>query len=262
MLALTSRVCSRSYPHLRPLLAQSCVEPTLRLQAIKHGSITRHFRSTAQSRSDSLLSRFSRRALYKKDGTPRSKMKGFVFGTLTLGLIFASVSVVDLIGDMEDMVHLLAALLQVQVIDSSDFSTTDFDSYKSTVSYFAKICKPVIVTTGYAPAADVDTFFEELRDLNYAEFDGDGEATKEKLHGVMREAAKEIHEKLLSSRDQPVLAIQDVPLIFKSALETIVFQVQAHFDEGMSEWLTSLKESENDRGLGLRERNGGYDIIG
>ncbi|KAK7435206.1 hypothetical protein VKT23_019775 [Stygiomarasmius scandens] len=179
-------------------------------------------------------------------------------GTLSVGFLVVSMAVADLMTDMEDMILLLAAILQVQVIDSSEFSSMDFDSYKTTVSYFHKICKPMLVTPGYALPEAVDTFFEDLRDLDYAEVSG--EDTRDKMHGVMRDAAKEVHELLFKSREEPALAAQELIKVIRKALEMVILELQAHFDQGLSEWLKALKENEGDKAATLKER--GYDIIG
>ncbi|KAF5337435.1 hypothetical protein D9758_017173 [Tetrapyrgos nigripes] len=112
-----------------------------------------------------LSSRIWRRMWYRKDGTSRSKIKGLVFATLTGSILVALSALSDLFTDMEDMILLLAALLQVQTILSSEFSSVDLSDYKSTVGLFGRICKPLLVTPGYAEPDAVDRFFKGLGEL-------------------------------------------------------------------------------------------------
>ncbi|KAF5335440.1 hypothetical protein D9758_017822 [Tetrapyrgos nigripes] len=230
--------------------------------------------------------------LYRKDGTPRSKIKGLVFGSLAVSLLVALSALSDLLTDMEDMILLLAALLQVQTILSSEFPSVDLSDYKSTVGLFGRICKPLLVTPGYAEPDAVDRFFKGLgeleMDFEVVEVEGveegeGGEGGRKKLefqetfdrerdriqtglHIIMRDAVIEVRELLEEAKDQPALAAQDIVKVIREALEKVVLESQVHSDEGMREWVMAMKEREDgDRSIGLSaggKEKGGWDIIG
>ncbi|KAJ3764035.1 hypothetical protein EV360DRAFT_77750 [Lentinula raphanica] len=165
--------------------------------------------------SSSLLSRLSRRILYKKDGiTPRSKRRGLVLaGWLSLtGLLLYTTA--SLLADVEDLVLLLAAFIQLQQVDASSYSPSHPDSkernwedWKESITYFQSICKPVLVTLTWADPDHLDRFFAELEsvvdqldniDISHGRAGPGTETLKAKIHGIMNGASHAVHRSLLA----------------------------------------------------------------
>ncbi|KAJ3811671.1 hypothetical protein F5876DRAFT_75604 [Lentinula aff. lateritia] len=215
------RPIPRSFPSLRPTRLSST--PSIASALLRHPYDAQQilrFHSSSQSQSNqSLLSRFSRRLLYKKDGiTPRSKKRGFVIASwlsVTGLLLYTAIS---LLSDVEDIVLLLTAFIQLQQIDASLYSPSDpdteqrnWDDWGESTSYFKSICKPVLVTLTWAEPVHVDRFFSELEDvvdrlddfdINHRQMQSETETLKRKIHNIMNNASHAVHRSLLSLRHE------------------------------------------------------------
>ncbi|KAH7878598.1 uncharacterized protein C8R40DRAFT_773671 [Lentinula edodes] len=215
------RPIPRSFPFLHPTrlsLTPSIASALLR-RSYDAQQISR-FHSSSQSQSNqSLLSRLSHRVLYKKDGiTPRSKKRGFVIASwlsVTGLLLYTAIS---LLSDIEDIVLLLTAFIQLQQIDASFYTPSDpdtkqrnWDDWGESTSYFKSICKPVLVTLTWAEPVHVDRFFAELEDVvdrlddfdvNHRQMQSETETLKNKIHNIMNSASHAVHHSLLSLRHE------------------------------------------------------------
>ncbi|KAK7444094.1 hypothetical protein VKT23_015492 [Stygiomarasmius scandens] len=232
---------SRSCSHLRPLFS-SKTRSNLLKNALNH-SQTRSLRSTALKYNlnepktvsepvtePSLLNRL----LYRPDGSPRSKKKGILIGTLGLSLIF----LIKISVDLEDFFYRVDAVLEISSTDSLEYDSTDWNSYAQTCSYFHKICAPILVKPGYAKPEDVQVFFTRLAGMQFDNFG------QQKVHGIMRDAAKEIHKSLDNPQEVPKL--KEMGEILRSALEMVEAELhlQEKNSEDLSSWIKSLKEGE------------------
>ncbi|KAJ3982200.1 hypothetical protein F5890DRAFT_1556133 [Lentinula detonsa] len=192
----------------------------------KHPLILRPFHSSSPSQSTpSLLSRISRRILYKKDGfTPRSKRRGVVLASwlsVTALLLYTAIS---LLTDIEDLVLLLAAFIQLQQVDASSYSPShpdskqrNWDDWGESVTYFKSICKPVLVTLTWAEADHVDRFFANLEAVvdqldgieNHSQVEAGMETLKIKIRNIMNAASHAVHRSLISLQQE--LSNDDTP---------------------------------------------------
>lgn len=77
---------------------------------------------------------------FRPDGSPRSKLKGAVFVTLSTFTILMCSTGLDLIADYERVAFLLAYLVLAQQVDKT-YSLHDFESLDSTKEYFYKLCR-------------------------------------------------------------------------------------------------------------------------
>lgn len=150
-------------------------------------------------------------------------------------LLLLSYSALSLLWEVEDLVLLLAAFINVQQIDAYTYDSNpeckrNWDDWGESTEYFKSICKPVLVRippsksfwilpidkiqvtlTGAEPH-NVDRFFDELEDvLNKLEevdrvqnLSGNPELEplKTKIHAIMNEASHAVHRSLISLKNE------------------------------------------------------------
>ncbi|KAJ4489921.1 hypothetical protein J3R30DRAFT_3693347 [Lentinula aciculospora] len=223
------RPVPRSIRSLRPPWPYSTSSSSFGLPSngpLMRHRISRTFHSSNQF-NQSLLSRLSRRVLYKKDGiTLRSKRRGLVIAgwlSVTTLLLYTAIS---LLSDIEDIVLLLAAFIQLQQVDASSYSHSDpdtkqrdWDDWKESVLYFKNISKPVLVTLTWAEPDHVDRFFAELEDVvdqldsidrTHSQIQSEAGTLKIKIQNIMNTASHAVHRSLVSLQTQ--LSNPDSPL--------------------------------------------------
>ncbi|KAF5364630.1 hypothetical protein D9758_005541 [Tetrapyrgos nigripes] len=238
----SARVLSR-YPH-RPFFVPKpgvnrCKNLLHESRSYAHSTSRRHSLNeptrTTVSESTAHQSPLVRRLLYRWDGSPRSKTRGLLIGTLVISLAY----LVKISVEVEDFFYRIEAVLDINTIDSEEYKTVDFDSYHSTCSYFSKILTPLLVKPGYVKPESIQTFFTDLSDNKKMQFENFGQ---QKLHAIMRDAAKEIHESLDNPHEVPKL--KEMEDIVTGALE--MMQAELHLQRKGSEelagWIKSLKE--------------------
>jgi hypothetical protein len=155
-------------------------------------------------------------------------------GTFVLGLAF----LVKFSVDLEDFFYRIDAVLEISSIDSDNYDTIDFNSYTQTCSHFSKICTPLLVKPGYAKPESVKDLFMTLSTMRFENFG------QQKLHAIMRDAAKEIHRSLDNPHEVPKL--KEMANILMSALEMIQAELhlQGKSSKELAGWIRSLKEGE------------------
>jgi hypothetical protein len=122
----------------------------------------------------------------------------------------------SLLWEIEDLVLLLAAFIQLQQVDSCSYSSADtkernWDDWKESVLYFKSICKPVFVTLTWAESDHVDRFFAELEDVvteldvfdrnrkqSENALEPEPESLKTRIHNIMNDTSHAVHRSLLS----------------------------------------------------------------
>ncbi|KIK68665.1 hypothetical protein GYMLUDRAFT_237684 [Collybiopsis luxurians FD-317 M1] len=196
------------------------------LRPCQTGQVTytsRPFHSSVPTHS--AVSRFARWAWYKKDGTPRSKLRGLLISTGILVNVLLLSTAVSWLSDVEDVVLDLAAFIQIQQVDSSSYSPPDSDSeikqrnwddWTESILYFQSICKPVLAIYTWGDPDVVDQFFRELGDIvKELEFSdnpsgsGETESLKAKIHNIMNTTSHAVHLALKTQLGNPDVFLAD-----------------------------------------------------
>ncbi|THU96925.1 hypothetical protein K435DRAFT_858081 [Dendrothele bispora CBS 962.96] len=234
-----ARTISRSYSHLRLKTSSNPLKNGLSRTHIRdfHSTFRKYNLNdpkTLTEASESGSTGLRRQLLYRKDGSLRSKKKGFLYGTLGLSLVL----LIKISVDLEDFFYRIDAVIEISNIDESSYSSTDWSSYPGTCSYFSKILTPLLVKPGYAKPESVQNFFKRLEEMRFENFG------QQKVHGIMREAGREIHKSLNNPQEVPKL--KEMGEILRGALEGLEAELhlQGKRDEELSGWIMSLREGE------------------
>ncbi|KAL0069479.1 hypothetical protein AAF712_003514 [Marasmius tenuissimus] len=215
----------------------------------------RHFIRRQGLFSLSLASRLAQRAWYRKDGTPRSKIRGAVYTLIGSCIVLVSISALEVMEDLQDLIYQLVAMLQVQRVVYEDYNLVDFSDYRQTAEYFRSLSTPFLLTAQEADEDTVDHFFDHLVNLD----DETSGQLKERVHVRMKEAATEVHHLVQGIKDQPLESFQSVVKVMREALYEVITDVAVEADERVAALVKAFKD---DPGKPPPPKGRGYELIG
>ncbi|KAI3595828.1 nfx1-type zinc finger-containing protein 1 [Moniliophthora roreri] len=216
------------------------------------------FHTTPTPLHSTFRSRISQKIWYRKDGTPRSKIRGLIITLLASGFILVSTAALDVMQDLEDLTFQFASMLQVQRVDFEEFNQVDFEDFKHTATYFSNLCTPFLVTPQYAEEDAVKEFFNNLKDFSFINDAG----LKDKLQATMKSAAQDVHELLKDTKERPVESAQEVSRILRDAIVMVILGLEMNADEKLAAVMKAFKDRENDKPPPPKEKGKSYDLIG
>ncbi|KAF7300679.1 hypothetical protein HMN09_00953600 [Mycena chlorophos] len=142
---------------------------------------------------------------YRRDGTPRSKLKGLVFGSLLLGGLYATWSTLLVVEALDYEHYLLSTLVYIQRVDY-EFNSVSLSDVNSTLTYFEELVGYFVQPDGDVSSEMLRAFFADLAML------AESPEQRERIHGIITAGASGVHDLLLARKgahavDTAVLAI-------------------------------------------------------
>ncbi|EDR04413.1 uncharacterized protein LACBIDRAFT_304683 [Laccaria bicolor S238N-H82] len=190
---------------------------------------------------------------FRKDGTPRSKVKGLVIGAAAFSTLTLMYAMLDLIHEYDQTNYLLTCLIHIQRADG-DFGAVDLLEPSAALSYFRELCSSFTDV----PPDVIDNFFQDVTRLVRSQ----GEPAV-KAHTVLREVSEKVHEILVKSKGAEAWdTAVDVIRTLDGAiidLADLVEEAVGEDDDGKFVMYQRIKEQKaKDPG----SRSNDYDIIG
>ncbi|KAG7443381.1 uncharacterized protein BT62DRAFT_328305 [Guyanagaster necrorhizus] len=187
---------------------------------------------------------FTRRLFYRKDGSPRSKKRG-VFIAISAATAVVLLSAIEKLFIILEFQGLVAwSLVHCFRIDQASYASQDFSDYKSTVEYFRDLVLVLLVNYHEINQETVHRAFEIM-----TQWEG---KHREKVHGVFRAAAEEIHTLLAGGQD---IAQMDLVEFGVKAFKILSYALKEVFDGSVPQVKITLKSSPVDK---MKD----YEVIG
>ncbi|KAF5385294.1 hypothetical protein D9615_000934 [Tricholomella constricta] len=204
---LARRAVARSFLHLR----HNAIKPT-RDRAFSYLPPHAQFQARPPT--------WSAKLWYRRDGTPRSRLKGLIIGTIASATLYTMYTMLALVDEFDTANYLLSGLIHIQRIDT-EYSSVDPSEFKSIHSYFQEMCSALF---GDIPQQMIDDFFGDVDALVGS--------SKDEAHRVLRETCEEVHMILVDSK-------------WRDPIETAGKAV-ARLDEGLLQLVEMVQDTYGD----------------
>ncbi|KAF7323875.1 hypothetical protein MKEN_00608900 [Mycena kentingensis (nom. inval.)] len=193
------------------------------------------------------------RLWFRRDGTPRSKLRGLVFTTILSAFLYATWSTLLVVEALDYEHYLLSTLVYIQRVDY-DYTTVPIDEFPSALAYFADLCGYFALGESNVTPVMLAAFFADVQRLA----DGE-EGLREKIHAILREAAGAVHDVLAQSKgtDAVETAVAAINTLDAAMVLLIALSEEAGGDG--TETLIRLKRL-RDQVNGKGEK--GYEVLG
>ncbi|TFK42240.1 hypothetical protein BDQ12DRAFT_677860 [Crucibulum laeve] len=133
---------------------------------------------------------WSSRVFFKRDGTPRSKLKGVAFGSITFVTLYTMYTMLEMLQEFEASNYLLMCLVHIQRADN-DLLPSELSNAPYALSHFRELCD----SFKDIPHNMFDDFFNDIDTLITSRNEGYAQA-----HKMMKQASEEVHEVLHQSK--------------------------------------------------------------
>ncbi|KAF8079299.1 hypothetical protein FPV67DRAFT_1444451 [Lyophyllum atratum] len=234
---LARRAISRSFSHLRHDALKS-------KQGRAFSSLPPRFGFQARPPT------WSAKVWYRPDGTPRSRFKGLIIGTIASATLYTLYTTLALVEELDTANYLLGGLVHIQRIDT-EFSKVDVSDFRSIHAYFQEMCNELF---GDIPQQMIDDFFSDVDNLTAA--------SKEDAHKALKDTCEQVHQILVDSkgRDPLETAAKAVARLDEGLLQ-LVELVQDTYGDDFGKMLKAQKMG----GPILKDpaaKSGEYEVVG
>ncbi|GLB43713.1 hypothetical protein LshimejAT787_1402250 [Lyophyllum shimeji] len=193
---------------------------------------------------------WSAKVWYRRDGTPRSRVKGLVIGTAVSATLYTLWSMMTLIEELDTANYLLGGLVHIQRIDS-EFPSVDTSDFRSMNLYFQEMCSALF---GDIPQEMIDEFFGDIDALTGS--------SRDEAHKALRETCEDVHRILVDSKGADPLqtASQAVARLDEGLLQ-LVETVQDKYGDEFGKMLKAQKNA----GQPLKDpaaKSSEYEVVG
>ncbi|KAJ7039786.1 hypothetical protein C8F04DRAFT_1032813 [Mycena alexandri] len=188
----------------------------------------------------------------RRDGQPRSKVRGLVITSLLSGLIYATWNTLLVVEALDYEHYLLSTLVYIQRVDY-DYSTVSFEGFKEALTYFSDMCA-YFCQGDDVPQEMVDAFFRDV-----ATFETDP-ALRDTVHGIMRDAAAVVHDILAHSKGAD--ATETAVLVINVVDEAMMRLIELTEDVNSDETEKMLRVKRLREQMSAKESSKSYEILG
>ncbi|KAL0567404.1 hypothetical protein V5O48_014596, partial [Marasmius crinis-equi] len=171
------------------------------------------------------------------------------------GLVLTSISALEIMEDLQDLIFQLGAMLQVQRIDYEDYNLVDFSDFRKTTEYFQSISTPFLLASEDSDEDSVTEFFLFLKNID----DATAGDLKEKAHAKMKDAADEVHNLMKGIKDHPLESFESIVKVMRAVLLEVITDVAVQSDERVAALVKALKD---DSGKPPPPKGRSYELIG
>ncbi|KAF7289903.1 hypothetical protein MIND_01365200 [Mycena indigotica] len=194
---------------------------------------------------------WSARLWYRKDGSPRSKIRGLVIASILGAGLYATYSTLLVVEALDYEHYLLSTLVYIQRVDY-DFHSIPISQFAPTLDYFQDLVGYFI--QGDVPPEMLVAFFQDLAFL------AQSSETQEKIHNIVREAAQAVHNLLVDRKgEHPVeTAALAIDMLDHAMLALIAIVDEAGGDE--TEKMIRVKRLKDQ--MAGKESSKSYEILG
>ncbi|TFK69893.1 hypothetical protein BDN72DRAFT_767355 [Pluteus cervinus] len=191
---------------------------------------------------------------FRKDGSPRSKIKGLFIAAFAGASIYTFYAMMLLVEEFDTANYLLNSLVHIQRADV-DLASVDLTDSLSVTSYFRSLCS----SFDDIPPRMIEDFFREVSHLTGG--------SAESAHRIMRDASEDIHKILMRSKGKdPWFTGSEVIQRLDDGIGELMKLVEETMGEG-DETFVSRRRQIKDRvasgkDLGSKNGNGDYELVG
>ncbi|KAJ7151149.1 hypothetical protein C8R46DRAFT_1123421 [Mycena filopes] len=191
------------------------------------------------------------RIWFRRDGTPRSKIRGLVITSLLSGLIYTTWNTLLVVEALDYEHYLLSTLVYIQRVDY-DYPALK-EGFKESLAYFADLCA-YFCQGDDVPQEMVDSFFRDV-----AAFEADPTLC-DTVHAIMRDASAAVHDILVQSKgtDPTETAVLVVNVVDEAMMQLIELTEDVNSDE-IEKMLRAKRLREQ---MSAKESSKSYEILG